>query len=345
MKVLVTGATGLTGSHTVAALLEAGHEVRTLVRNAAKAETVLRPHGIGPEAVEHTTGDVTDEASVERALEGCEAVVHSAALFAMDRRREAELRRTNVEGSRIVLETAARMGLDPIVYVSSIAALFPPDGDRMHEEVTVKSPTDMYARTKAAAETNARSLQEDGHPITIVYPGAIWGPHDPTLGDGVRTLLSFIRAGVLPATVGGFPCVDARDLGRLHVAAMQPEKGPRRYMAGGSFLSLNELRDVFSEITGRRFRMIPTPAPALRAIGRAVDWVEQRTGFRAGPSHEAMVTLTCGVPSDNSRLERELGLTLRPAAETFADTLAWLHESGQLSARTVGRLAHSSRQS
>ncbi|MCH6563113.1 MAG: NAD-dependent epimerase/dehydratase family protein [Myxococcales bacterium] len=337
MRILVTGGTGLAGCHTTAALRADGHEVRLLVRDPARIAHALGPLGI--ERIEHVVGDVTHRAAVESALDGCDAVVHSAALFTLDRRRAAEVQLTNEVGTELVLGTATRLGLDPIVHVSSVAALFPPDGPTLTPDTSVKRPRDMYASSKANAERIARRLQEQGKPVTIVYPGSIWGPHDPTLGDGIRAILDYIRWGLLPDTPGGMPMIDVRDLAALQVAAMQPGRGPRRFMAGGHFLRFAELGEILTRLTGRRFWAPKAPGVVLRAIGRTSDVARRLLGVELAPSHEAMITLIRGVPCDDSRTRAELGVKARSPEETLRDTLRWMYERGVVSARDIGRLA------
>src|SRR5262249_44442353 len=126
MLVLVTGGTGFVGSHSIAALVRAGHHVRVLARSPGRVSDALGPLGIGD--VESASGDVTDPEAVERALEGCEAVVHAASVFSMDARKADEMNSVNVRGTEVVLGSAHRLGLDPIVHVSSELALLPPAG-------------------------------------------------------------------------------------------------------------------------------------------------------------------------------------------------------------------------
>jgi nucleoside-diphosphate-sugar epimerase len=128
LLVLVTGGTGYVGSHAIAALAAAGHRIRVLARSPERVPLALAPLGV--ERVETATGDVTDPVAVERALDGCEAVLHAASVFSLDTRKADEMRSVNVRGTDIVIGTAHRLGLDPIVYVSSELALLPPaDGE------------------------------------------------------------------------------------------------------------------------------------------------------------------------------------------------------------------------
>lgn len=122
MRVLVTGGTGFVGSHTVAALRSAGHEVRLLVRKPERIGAALEPLGIA-EPIDHVVGDVTDPESVNQALAGCDAVVHAAAVYNLDSRAAKVTKATNVPGTRVVLDAAVAQGCDPVVYVSTTLTL------------------------------------------------------------------------------------------------------------------------------------------------------------------------------------------------------------------------------
>jgi dihydroflavonol-4-reductase len=131
MRVLVTGGTGFVGSHTVAALVEAGHRVRLLARAPQRVAPAVAPLGLQADNLDTIIGDVTDPAAVEHAVQGCQAVVHAASVYSLDSRNTARIRKVNAPGTDLVLGTAHREGLDPIVYVSSITALLPPGGQTL----------------------------------------------------------------------------------------------------------------------------------------------------------------------------------------------------------------------
>src|SRR3972149_5757359 len=127
MRVLATGGTGFIGSQTVASLVEKGPDQRVVGRSPDRIAPALEP--VGGHGVDTIVGDVTDPEAVERAMEGCEAVLHAAAVFSLDSRAAGRLRETNVRSTDIVLGTAVRLGLDPIVYVSTGGGpLSPPRG-------------------------------------------------------------------------------------------------------------------------------------------------------------------------------------------------------------------------
>src|SRR5262249_17295660 len=159
---------GFVGSHTTAALLGAGHDVRLLVRDPAKVDRVYAPLGVIVD--DRVKGDVLDPYSIVRALDGVDAVVHAAAVVGNSRKRAAAGLHTTPTGAKNVLGAAVEAGIDPIVHVSSVASLFPPPGPLIDLDTPVASPTSAYGRSKVGAEQLARGLQDLGAPITIFYP-------------------------------------------------------------------------------------------------------------------------------------------------------------------------------
>jgi nucleoside-diphosphate-sugar epimerase len=125
MRVLVTGGTGFVGSHSVAAFVSRGHQVQLLVRSRDRVARSLSPLGVA--GVESVLGDATAPQSVEEAMAGCDAVLHAAAVYSLDPRAAPRVRETNLRAAEIVLGAAVRMGLDPVVHVSSYVALLPPE--------------------------------------------------------------------------------------------------------------------------------------------------------------------------------------------------------------------------
>ena len=336
MRVLVTGGTGFVGSHTAAELAREGCEVRLLVRDPAKAARVFLPHGVSlPDCV---LGDVTDAPSVSRALLGCDAVVHAAALVALESYRAAEAHRTNVEGAEVVLGEARRRGLSSIVYVSSSAALFRAGGPPIGPDSEVADASSPYARSKATAERLARALLEEGAPVRISYPGGVVGPDDPGLSEMNHTLRVLVRDFVA-LTSGGVNVVDVRDLARAHAALALGRGAPGRYVMAGPFLSWREVADLLDAVTGRRVRRVPLPGALLRGAGRVGDVAKRFVSFDFPLSHEAMTFATRWAGADSTKTLETLGLRFRDPAESLADALRWLVRAGHLSPDLAGRLA------
>ncbi len=336
MKVLVTGGTGFTGSHTVRALMAAGHEVRLLVRDPGKVRRVFQADGIVPDDV--VTGDMTDAAAVDEALAGCDGVVHTAALVDLRRAAARLVEETNARGVELVIGGAARRGLPRIVHVSSLGVFFEPGGPPLSPELPIAPGTTAYARSKAQAERHVRLLQENGAPIRISYPAAIVGPDDPALSaanDGVRAHVRDL--GII--TSSGFQVVDVRDVALLHLKLLDLPDGPHRYAAAGEMLTHPEYYHLLDSLIGHRVRRIRVPGGLLRAAGSATEVVKRFYDFNFPLTRDMMEFMTRWPGADAARTTRELGLHFRDAADTYRDTLIWMYRAGHLSAKQVGRLA------
>ncbi len=333
MKVLVTGGTGFVGSHSVAALLSQGHQVRLLVRSPDQVARSLSP--LGAADVESVLGDVTAPQSVKEAMTGCDAVLHAAAVYSIDPRAASRIRETNVRAAENVLGTAVRRGLDPVVHVSSYVALLPPQGAVLTPDSPVKRPRGTYSRSKAESERIARGYQEQGGPVVIVYPGGVIGPHDPYLGDSNRALVEFAKSG--GAMRGGLPLVDVRDVAEVHAAAMEPGRGPRRYMITGHYIALPDLVAMLHQVTGRRGRIVAMPAGMALAAGRLADLMQRFMPGRLPLSYEGIWISALQPYCDDSRTAKELGITPRDLRVTLKDTVQWLADQGHLPiAQTAG---------
>lgn len=338
MRVLVTGGTGYVGSHTVAALRRAGHEVTVLARSPDRVAPALEPLGVGD--VGTALGDVTDPASVEAAMRGQDAVLHAASVFSMDARKADEMHAVNIRGTETVLDTAHRLGLDPIVHVSSELALLPPADGAV---VTPESPTGHaptpYCRSKADSEAIARRFQERGAPVVSVMPSAIWGPQDPHFGEGVLLCMNVLKNRYPFVMDGGMHIADVRDVALAHAAVMEPGRGPRSYLVTGHYVSMKGMQRVLGELTGRRLRSVTLPRGFVAGFGRASDWVQRRVNERLPWTFEGIWVLNCAARCDDSRTRSELGVEPRDLRETFADTVRWLVAVGKLTPKQAGPLA------
>lgn len=342
MRVLVTGGTGFIGAHTVAALVGAGHTPRLLVRNPDRVRRNVGALGVEVDGLDVVTGDMTDEESVVRAVQGVDATIHAAAMVApLDRKHAQQTVDTNVAGTRTVVQAALDAGCDPVVHVSSVAALFDPRLSVMHADlppaVNADSP---YTRSKALADAWARERQSAGAPVVIVYPGGVTGPGaGDALGEVAEGFTSMLRTGCLVVRQGGITVIDVRDVARVLVACLQPGQGPRRFMAGGDLTPLPEIAAIIRDLTGRRFPVLPTPGVVLRGLGAVSDLARHVVPYDTVFTREGMQLLTLVKPTDDSAVHDQLGVAYRPARESIDASLRSLLAAGQLSPAQVGRIA------
>ena len=177
MRVLVTGGTGYVGCHTVKALLDAGHQVRMFVRSPDAVGAALDPLGVSVDDI--VVGDVTEEVGTKTAIVGCDVVIHAANMFTFQPKHTDTMHRINTVGTENILRIAIEAGLDPIVHVSTLAALFG-DAVEVTHESEVGRPFGPYSASKIEAEKIARRFQEDGRPDRHHIPGCSNGSARPS---------------------------------------------------------------------------------------------------------------------------------------------------------------------
>lgn len=338
MRILVTGGTGFAGSHSVRAFVAAGHSVRLLVRDAEKVRRVFDPLDLAIPERDVIVGDITDAASVEAAMAGCDAVFHSAALVDLRRSQAQRVLDTNARGVELIVGGAAQRGLPSIVYVSSASILFKPGLPELHLGLPIADATTAYAQSKADAEHYVRRLQDAGHPIRTSYPSGIIGPDDPGLTNSNYALYSFFAiSGV--QTSGTFQAVDVRDLAELHLRQLELPEGPYRHIAAGPALPWAEFYKLLDRLIGYRLARVRVPGAILRGSGIVGDWIKHVWDFEYPLTRDAMEFATQWPGIDSSRTTAELGIDFRSPVDTYTDALRWLVRAGYIEARQIGRLA------
>ncbi|TDD27715.1 nitroreductase family deazaflavin-dependent oxidoreductase [Actinomadura sp. KC06] len=347
MRVFVTGASGFVGSHTVAALLAAGHRPRALVRDPGRTAKVLGAIGVAAEDVELVPGDMLDADAVSEALEGCDAAIHAAAAIGVTGARgrggaaggPLDLVDVNVRGTRNVVGGAVAQGLSPVVHVSTVAVFVPPSAQVITAGGALASPRTGYGGSKLAAERYVRGLQDDGAPVTIVYPGGVCGPHQPTL-DALMEGLAAALGKVWPLPGGGVSVIDVRDLGEALARSVAAGQPPSRWVLGGHYLTWPQYADLCDRLTGVRCRRVRVPSRLMLGLGSALDAAKRVRDFDYPLTRDAAEFMVTLVPTDDRPILDALDLTPRPVEETVADALRWLAESGHLGPRRAGRLAN-----
>lgn len=335
MHVFVTGATGFIGMHTVLALLEAGHSVRLGVRNADKMQQLYASHGIAVD--DFSVGEITDKVSVDRALDGCDAVVHTAALVSLDANQATLMHKTNVTGTRLVIGGAVERGIESIVYVSSAAALFDPGLDGIDESTPLAIATAPYARSKVDAEHYVQSLIDRGANIAITYPTGVIGPDDPAMSEGNQSLL-FILNNCHVNTSSGLQVIDVRDVASAHLKLLE-SRSSGRYLVAGHYTPWREFGQLLQEIVGHKLPTLTLPGGVMRALGSAVDLLGKVKPIDLPVTREAMNFATRWVLCDDSKLRAELGMHYRPLQQTLSETVKWLADTGHIDAKWAAAIS------
>jgi nucleoside-diphosphate-sugar epimerase len=336
MRVLVTGGTGFIGSHTVVALHQAGHQVRLLARTPAKVASTFAPHGIEIDDV--VAGDVTNPEAVAKALEGCESVLHAAAVVALESSRAREVLDTNLRAVELVVGGAHERGVERIVYVSSLSALFHSDGKPMTADSPLGDGENAYMRSKTDAERWVRALEAAGAPISVSYPPGMIGPEDPGVSEGNNMLLAFLKTTMVDTSTG-ISVFDVRDLARIHACMLDPSTPRGRFVMPGHYLPWAEAIALMDELTGRRVTRVKLPGALLRFLGRLGDVAKRIRPFDFPLTHEAMSFATQWPGAVPSPELQSLGLEFRDVRTTYTDAIRWMHRAGHLTAAEAGKLA------
>ncbi len=272
MTTLVTGATGLIGSHVARLLVERGDRVRALVRARSPMDEL---DGLELELVD---GDVLDRRSVRRAMRGVQRVFHVAGLTSL-RASADTLFAVNVDGTRIVLEEALRAGVARAVFTSSVAAIGPaPRGSTADERQVFRAGRYglPYVNAKHEAETVALRMAAQGLPVVIVNPAHVFGA-----GDHHRSSTELVRRflrGEIPAYVdGALNIVDAEDVARGHLLADERGAVGERYILGNRNFTLDRLFADLGRLSGVEPPALKVPLPAALALARAAELAPGRS--------------------------------------------------------------------
>ncbi|HSP94263.1 MAG TPA: hopanoid-associated sugar epimerase [Thermoanaerobaculia bacterium] len=323
--VFLTGGTGFVGAHVVRALLKRGRTVRCLVRSSSRLSNLEEL------PVEVVAGDVTDRASLMRAMAGARTVFHCAADYRLSARRPREIYAVNVEGTRNVLAAASEVGAERVVYTSSVGALgLTRDGRPGNEETPVepRSLIGHYKKSKHQAERVAQEWAARGLPVVIVNPSTPVGELDIKPTPTGQMIVDFLNRR-LPAYVDtGLNIVDVRDVAEGHVLAAEKGRVGERYILGNRDMTLKEILDTLSTVTG-------IPSPAIRLphwiplAAAAADTLAARlTGRPPRVPLEGVRMSRHRMFFDAGKAIRELGLPQTPVEEALARAVAYFRENG-----------------
>lgn len=327
---LVTGANGHVGNNVCRLLVARGERVRAMMRATADPAPLA---GLDCEIVR---GDILDPESTARAVAGCGRVYHTAAGFVMwSRDPERDIIKPSVDGTRHVLEAAAKAGVEKVMYTSTTGTIgfaLTPDG--LIDETRFNTvPHTHYVRGKIAAEREAFAIaQRTKLPITSIHPGLILGPRFFKLSESVRQVADFINQGMPVYFAGGFGVVDVEDVAQGAILAMDKGRNGERYITSGENVTVKGLFDRLAELTGLKPPGIKAPLPVMRALAATMELASKFTGTRP-MIDRSQVDEFAGKYGyfDNSKAERELGYTYRDARETLRRTVAWLVDKGFVS--------------
>ena len=326
MKIFVTGATGFVGHHVAKALAEQGANLRLLVRKSSKLSNL---EGIAGDTV---IGDLSKPESYAPALQGCDAILHVAADYRLWIGDPDTMYRANVDGTRDLLKLAREARVRRVVYTSSVATMaFRADGIVVNEDtpVSINDMVGHYKRSKFLAEQQAIAAAKDGQQVIILNPTTPIGPNDSKPTPTGRIFVDFLNH-KFPAYVDtGLNLVDVAEIARIHVAALEVGKPGRRYILGGENLTLKQILDKMSAITG-----IPSPTTKI-PFGIAAtyaffeEWITGR--IRGKEPRATLEEVRMGrkkMFASSARAQQELGFKILPVYPAMRAAIDWFRANG-----------------
>lgn len=337
---LVTGAAGFVGSAVTRALLARGVEVVALLQPG-------HPHsGVDGLDVEKVVADLRDGPECVKAVDGCRAVFHVAALYRFWSRDPSEFYDVNVGGTLNILAAARAAGCERIVYTSTVGTLGVEDmrrggGDLVDERrwVHVDHLFGAYKQSKYVAEHEVLREAAAGLPVVLVQPTFPVGPRDHAPTPSGKLVLDFLN-GKMPAFVDtSLNVVDVEDVAAGQVLAAERGVPGRSYILGGDNLRMREILATLAEISGLPAPTLQVPRGLVLAAARVSQLVEGRL-LRRSPTVplEGVRMATTRMEFSDARARGELGYSSRPARQALERSARWYAENGYVSGRRLARL-------
>jgi dihydroflavonol-4-reductase len=329
MLAFVTGATGFLGSHVARALADQGADLRLLVRPTSDLRNLDGLHA------DRVIGDLRDPASIEKALSGCDVVFHVAADYRLWVRDPDEMYRSNVEGTRCLLEGVRKQGVRRVVYTSSVATMGFTSGPRNGNVADEQSPVgidDMighYKRSKFMAEQVALDAAKSGVDVVVVNPTTPIGERDIKPTPTGRIVVDFLKRKFPGYVETGLNLVDATECARGHVQALEKGRSGERYILGGENLTLKQILDRLAAITGLKSPTVKLPYVFAFATGVVDEMItgrllgrEPRATIDAVRMGRKMMFVT------SAKAERELGWRTLPVDNALHRSVEWFRGNG-----------------
>jgi nucleoside-diphosphate-sugar epimerase len=319
VKVFVTGGTGFIGGEVARQLRARGDDVACLVRNPDKGKTVA---ALGCELV---AGDLSDREAIRAGMEGCDAVIHAAAMYevGIPKSQHPAMRDANVVGTENVLGAARDAGIDKIVYVSTVGAFGNTHGRVVDEsyEHPGKEFTSYYEETKWEAHKVAQRMMADGLPCTIVQPGGVYGPGDTSqVADLLEQFLDG-KLPLLPFPELGICMTHVEDIAGGVLLALDKGRTGEDYVISGPVTTMREAIEVVAGISGRKAPKHAMPTALMKAMTPIGPLVGKLMG--QPPNLRELISSADGVTfwAGHEKATRELGYVPRGLEEGMRQTL------------------------
>jgi dihydroflavonol-4-reductase len=335
MTTLVTGAAGFLGSHVARQLVARGDNVRVLMRPSSTNRA------IADLSLEYVTGDLRDPASLDRAMKDVKRVFHVAADYRLWARRKQDIYDSNVGGTKNLLDAAKRAGVSQLIYTSTVAtiAVDRPQHPNEFTDAKLEEMVGHYKRSKWLAEKEALSAAKNGLPVIIAMPTTPVGPWDWKPTPTGKIILDFLN-GKMPGYVEtGLNFVGVEDCAAGHLLIAEKGKVGERYLLGSENLTLKQMLETLSRITGLPAPKLKIPHGLALGVAYASTVFSRLLGREPGIPVEGVKIARHMMFVDCARAQRELGFKAGPVAAALERAVRWYQANGYIAKGRAKRMA------
>lgn len=326
MKIALTGAAGHLGAAILQELAKRNIPVKALFRN----NDLRSIEGLSVEVVK---GDLMDRDILETLMLDCDTIIHCAAIISINGDPTGIVHRTNVEGTRLVIDQALKSGIKRFIHISSIHAYQQqPAFETLDEQRSVVTQNSFaYDRSKLAGQQVALAANGHGMEVIVVNPTSIIGPYDFKPSRMGRVIIDLYK-GRLPFIFnGGFDFCDCRDVAAATVNAINMGIAGQSYMLGGKWYHLEQLISFISKASGKKINTVSLPRPVGSMglpIVKLIGYIQNKEPLYTNEALEALFNGNRYISS--AKAMTELNYTIRPLEETIYDTFHWFKNKGYL---------------
>lgn len=334
MRTFLTGGSGFIGSHVARVLREEGWEINALIRKTSRTEILTRLQ------CNLIFGDLRDMQSLKDGMSGCDLVMHVAADYRLWSRNPDELYKSNVEGTRNILQSALDLKIPKVVYTSSVGTLGIPANGTPGNEKTPVCLEDMighYKRSKYLAEREAeRYFKEYQLPVVIVNPSTPVGEEDAKPTPTGKIIVDFLNNRIPAYVQTGLNIVDVRDVALGHLLAAEKGEPGEKYILGSQNITFHGILEMLAQLTGEKAPGIRIPHSIVSALANTDTFIFDRILHREPHIPvEAAKMARKYMFFDSSRAVRELGFPQHPVEDALSRAIRWYCENGYVSKRAM----------
>lgn len=322
MKVAITGGNGHIGNAIIEELLRRNYSVKALVHS--KSNFLESKH------IEVVKGAIQDENSLKELMEGCDYLIHCAAIISITGDPHGQVQNVNVQGLENVLRVASQSNLKRVVHLSSVHAYDHIPADQVLNETRnfVSDKAYSYDKSKRDGQLIARKYFEKGLPVIVVNPTAVFGPPNYAACKQNNAFISMSRRRIPFVFKGGYNWVDVRDIAHSICNALTQGKPGESYILGGNYYTLKDLSRVVAKVSNKRIPCFEIPIGLVKSFLPVIGAYYKIRKQDPSVTKESIEILEFGNKHiESEKAKKDLGHNPRPIEETMKDLLSWHREN------------------